>query len=223
MLVHELPDHVFEDAKRALMELSSAVEEEVGRKPTMEEFCGLLVEAIESGDLFSDVSPWSLAALKPVVRKVTKRLSRGDLIAVPSKTSGFFVIVYLGDGKSGFGETFGVLKGKLQRIGKAWKPVSTGRWFGSTLHAIREGRWRVIGHRPDVADLFPKEPHKYHAKKYHRDNSAIGEFGSAETPDGVLRSVTREEAELVGLLNGEYRYSMLEDEFVAYLECHTSN
>lgn len=222
MLVHELPDHVFEDSKRALTEMNSAIQEELGRKPTLEEFCSLLVEAMDSMDLFSDVSPCSLAALKPVLRKVTKRLSRGDLIAVPSKAGGFFVIVHLGFYEGPFGDIFGVLKGKMQRIGKGWKPASTGRWFGLTLHAIREGRWRVIGHQPEVADLFPKEPHTYHAKKYNKDNPAIGEFGSAETPDGVLRSITKEEAESVGLLTGEYRYSMLEDEFVAFLERNAS-
>ncbi len=222
MLLEELSDHLFEDTKSALIELGSAIEKELGRKPTFEEFCSLLVEVMDASDLFSDVSPCSLAALKPVLRKVTKRLSRGVLIAVPSKAGGFFVIVHLGFYEGPFGDVFGVLKGKVQRIGKKWEPVSIGRWFGLTLHAIREGRWRVIGHRPEVADLFPKEPYTYHAKKYNQDNPAIGEFGSAETPDRVLRSITKEEAESVGLLTGEYSYAMLEDGFVAFLERYAS-
>jgi hypothetical protein len=58
----------------------------------------------------------------------------------------------------------------------------------------------VIGHRPDLLDLFPKAPPIYHSKSDNISNNQIGQFRSAGTVVGELRQLSECEAIEIGLL-----------------------
>jgi hypothetical protein len=71
----------------------------------------------------------------------------------------------------------------------------------------------------DLIPYFPRDPEIYHIKSYHnKENLEIGEFGSAEAPDGKLRDVDKAEAEAIGLLNNTYTQVLLEDESIKFLK-----
>ena len=216
----ELEDDFWIQATNAIVELAHQIGQAAGRKPTADEFCEILAAALQSAshsDLFSDVSSASVAGLKPVLTKVPKKIQPGSIIGVPSQSGDKFLVVYLMSNR--FGDVFGIFKGRFRKLPNWEKLQPGGRPVVSHLRPVREGRWPLLGIRSELASLFPAEPEIYHAKTGRNiENPAIGPYGSAETADNKLRSISKKEAEEVGLLSGEYRAVLLEERLVAYLE-----
>jgi len=70
----------------ACREISDAVAEELGRRPSLNELCQVLVWGLrEAGeDVISDVHPGRIEALTIQLRKAkTERIKPGDVVAVP--------------------------------------------------------------------------------------------------------------------------------------------
>ncbi|MCC6133128.1 MAG: hypothetical protein IT186_24625 [Acidobacteria bacterium] len=208
-----LDDAVFAESTDFLAGLASRLESSLGRKPTIAEFLELLAASLQlmNGDLFEDVSPNAVRALLPQLEKRPRKTAPGMLLAVPLNTRWRFVL-YLGSNR--FGDALGILGGSGRTPTNVPEVlVPHGKPVYSSLREVRSGRWRVTACRPDLMSLFPSMPEIYHAKTgLNLENTRIGEFGSAESPDGRLRQIDSIEARDVGLLDGRYRQVLQPDE-----------
>ncbi|HAW29244.1 MAG TPA: hypothetical protein DCY03_14180 [Planctomycetaceae bacterium] len=83
---------------------------------------------------------------------------------------------------------------------------------------IVNGRWQRISHREDLLGLFPSSPEIYHSKSDNPSNNIIGQFGSAESPNGELRALCENEARQIELDTGVYRQILLEEQFETFLQ-----
>lgn len=211
--VSTLRDHCFVLASHALTELAESAEMELGRKPTLEELCEILMWGFRgcNEELVADVHPGRIERVVCKIRNAkVENLSPGDVVAIPSAKNKCYIGVFVE--KNRFGCAFGFFRG-------LWpcRPLTNGRLdlvpcgppIYTTLHSLWDGTWRLIGHLPELLGNFTDSPEVYHAKSDHLNNDSIGPFGSAEAPSGTLRSIDAKEAESVGLLNGSYRQTVL--------------
>jgi hypothetical protein len=223
-VLNALDDHIWIEAVNTVVELGIELEHALGRKPTCDEYCFFMARALQGThrDLFSDVSTASVIELKAVLSRVPRKILPGTLIGVPSGEGDAFAILYLTSNT--FGDAFGILKGRFRHLRTNSKFESSQRHVYSSLRPLREGRWRLLGIRPDLISMFPSNPEIYHRKSGRNlENPSIGPFGSAETANGELRNLSREEADAVGLLSGDYSQVLMEKQLVAYLQRMVTN
>jgi hypothetical protein len=149
----------------------------------------------------------------------TGALAPGTLVAVPSG-GGWYFLVFIASNR--FGDALGVLKETRPApdLPEDWRGDVLPRPLYTTLKPARRHGWRLLPPRPALVGRFPADPEIYHDKRYHPANPAVGEFGSAEAPDGRLRAITEAEARDAGLLSGEYRQTLLPEDVLTYLERH---
>jgi hypothetical protein len=85
---------------------------------------------------------------------------------------------------------------------------------------IELGEWKMIaGPEAHVfLKLFPEMPQLYYPKLNQPGYEGIGDFGSAEGPDGKLRAITKTEADLVGLSDETYHQVFFPVQLVKYIE-----
>ena len=220
-LISELDDHCFVLATEAMVELCTEVENATGQKPTIDELCELLTWGLRgcSADILSDANPVNVLALQPKMKRRGKVVVQpGDIVAIPASGGLYYLVIFIT--KNTFGHAFGVFQGRhaLKPPAADWKPD---RWrlpiyTGDRL--IASGRWLVVANRKDLLQLFPGQPEAFYDKEFRKYDDRIGPFGSAESPSGTLRALTKEEAESVGLIGGTYERGLLGEEFEALLE-----
>ncbi|HST50362.1 MAG TPA: Imm26 family immunity protein [Pyrinomonadaceae bacterium] len=217
--VADLNDSSFVIAGTLIDDVVGAVKKQTGRAPTVSRLCEILVEGLhlcDGEELLSDVAPAEVRGIKAVVRKQTRASAKvGDIVAIPAKNGEFFIAVVLT--KNQFGVAYGLFRG-TSRI----KPISIRSHPPALRHAIYSGdlamaggRWKVIGHDKDLLSLFPARPEIYHAQD--PDDPELGRYGAGETVEGELRKLSKDEAEELGLLSGEYRQVRLPDGLEDYL------
>jgi hypothetical protein len=194
-LIERLDDACHVEAVEAIASLCREIEEEIGEKPSIDEFCEFLAMAIwsTSADLFSDVNQQTVSGLKPVLSSRRKVVLRpGDVVAVPRPQGGFYFVVFLGDGFAGPG--FGLLTGHslVARLGHD-KPVQAGFKYPvySDIRPIMSGRWRIVGNDERLLSLFPGGLEVLFPQVNTLDSGNIGPFGSVRSPSGELRHLTR--------------------------------
>src|SRR5688572_1430614 len=168
-MIQKLNDHCFNLATKSVIELCRAVEEETGRKPTLEDFCELITWGFRScsEDILEDVNTANVLELKPKVKKKGKIILKpGDVVAIPAKEGDFYLAVYVTLAKR-YGHAFGVFKGrhKLKPLAPGWRGEPIQPVFFTTDMFVASGRWRIIGHAPELLSLFPQTPERYYAKR----------------------------------------------------------
>jgi len=218
-ILDDLDDHIWIEATNTVVEFGEELERALGRKPTCDEYCLFLTRALQGThrDLFSDVATASVVELKPVFAKVPQKILPGTVIGVPSGEGDAFAVLYLTSNT--FGHAFGILKGRFRHLRTNSRFEASQSHVYSSLRPVREGRWKLLGIRPDLISMFPSDPEIYHRKSGRNlENPSIGPFGSAETANGELRNLSQEEADSVGLSSGEYSQVLTEKQFVAYLQ-----
>jgi len=220
-LIGSLSDSCFTHASECLRELCQMIEEETGEKPSLNDLCELLAVSLRecSGDLLSDVDVQAVENLTPkVVPHKKVRLKPGDTLAIPREKGGYFFVILITSNQ--FGDAFGIFEGHRQVpcLSAGWQPSPIKYPVYSGRALVCSGRWRRIGHREDLLDLFPKSPEVFHIKSDHPSNDQIGPYGSGETITGELRNLTEAEAKEIGLIQGAYRQVMLEEQFEKYLQ-----
>jgi immunity protein 26 of polymorphic toxin system len=218
--VAELNDAVFVAASDFLQRLVNAFKDATGRLPSLTDICDLLVAGLRQCDdlLLADIIPAQITGVKPEVRKQKKVTPRvGDIVAIPAENGGYFFAVVLD--KNAFGTAYGLFEGtsRLKPVSKNSHPAVNPRPVYSGDDFIESGRWKIIGHDESLLSLFPEEPEIYHRQHADRPNPQLGPYGAGETASGKLRQLTREEAEEIGLLSGEYRQSYLPETLENYL------
>ena len=145
-------------------------------------------------------------------------LKPGDILAIPRENGGYYFVIFITSNR--FGEAFGIFDGHGQApyLCTTWEPVPIKDPVYTGKALVVSGRWRQIGHRQDMLDLFPRSPEIYHSKSDNPSNNNIGSYGSAEVSTGELRALTEAEANRIGLIAGTYRQIMIEEQFQKYLQ-----
>lgn len=215
--VADLNDNVFVIATEFISNLANVIKTDTGQAPTLDELCQVLVEGLHrcDDDLLVDITAAHIVGVKAELRKQRKIVSKiGDILAIPAKNGECFIGCVLA--KNRFGTAYGFFEGTSQP-----RPISASSHLPAKRHPIyssdefiASGRWKIIGHDEDLLSLFPAEPEIYHREQIISSGPEIGPYGSGETASGQLRHLTKEEAEELGLLSGEYRQSYLAE----YLE-----
>jgi hypothetical protein len=222
--VADLNDATFVVASDFLRELTNIIKNRTGQPPTLDDLCRLLVEGLHQcdDDLLVDISPMDIVGIKAEVRKQGKiSVKVGDIVAIPAKNGEYFIAIILA--KNVFGLAYGLFEGtsNLRPVSIHSHPPVRRHPIYSGAEFIANGRWKIIGHDEELQSLFPAEPEIYHRKQAIPGapelEAMIGPYGSGETASGRLRDLTKEEAEEVGLLSGEYEQIYLPGSLEKYL------
>ena len=224
-LVGDLNDHVFVISNDFFAGLVNAIKLDIGQAPTLENLCDVLLEGLHQcdDDLLLDVLPSKITGIKSEIRKQRKILSKvGDVIAIPAKNNAFFIACILA--KNCFGTAYGFFEGthKPRPISTTSPPPINPYPVYSDDEFVVSGKWQIISHDEKLLLLFPSEPEIYHIDQIFDEGPKIGPYGSGETASGDLRDLTKEEAEKIGLLSGEYHQSYLAEDLEAYLNSKLS-
>lgn len=219
-VIDDIDDHGFVLATELIVELCQEVEKLAGQKPTIDDLCELLTWGLRgcSLDLLADVNTSNVLRIEAKLKKRGKiTLKPGDIVAIPAKDGGWHLVVFIT--KNRFGFAYGILLGRhaLKPPSPQWQPEALAHPIYSGQRAVASGRWQVVGNNPDLLALFPSDPPIYHSKMSWPNEDQIGPFGSAESASDRLRPISKQEAKEVGLLTGEYRCVLMEDEFEEFL------
>lgn len=218
--VGDLNDHIFAIVSDFFADLVNAIKLDAGQAPTLEKLCDVLLDGLHQcvDDLLLDVPPSGITGIKPEIRKQRKILGRvGDVVAIPAKNDEFFIACILA--KNCFGTAYGFFEGthKPRPISTTSPPPINPYPIYSDDEFVVSGRWQIIAHDEELLLLFPPEPEIYHIGQIFDEGPKIGRYGSGETASGDLRDLTKEEAERIGLLRGEYNQSYLAEDLDTYL------
>lgn len=149
--------------------------------------------------------------------KAKQTIDPGAIFAIPRTEGGFYFVVHLESNR--FGSSFGILQGfnESPQFSDAFKVVALNKYIYTGTKAVRNGNWKAAGSDSKLLGLFPEKPEIFHQKAFQQASQSIGEFGSAESAEGVLRDLTESEANDVFLSQPPYRQIMIETEFEVFL------
>lgn len=219
--VGDLNDNVFVLASDFMSDLASAIKSDLGKTPTLDEFSNILLAGLMESDenLLLDVNfKKKISEIKFKFNKGKKiSVQPGDIVAIPAKNGNFFLACIVA--KNSFGTAYGFFQGTFtlrpNPLGEhpniCKYPIYSGDDF------IASGRWKIIGRDESILSSFPDEPEIYHANQIIDIGIHIGKYGSGETASGVMRDLTKEEAEEIGLLSNDYQQVYLEEELERFL------
>jgi hypothetical protein len=204
--VSELNDHLFEDAREHHTALVEAIRTTVDAPVTPLQFASALFQMLRNGQMIlADVVPEDIRKLTADVPK--RRIARpkpGDVLAIPARDGGYHMAVVVAQNR--FGCAVGLFHGTSPRgrLDAALRQSPRKYPVHTSEDLVMNGTWKIVDHDANLLALFPSEP-----VIYHRPNAwpgvDTGEFGAAETPDGTLRLIGRDEAREVGFQDGTYR------------------
>ncbi|GAA1848694.1 hypothetical protein [Asanoa iriomotensis] len=198
--VADLNDAVFVEAAELLVSLVDSRLSNGGQELTGGGLASALLQVVhESGVSFADLPAGEVVALD-ADKSRTIRAVAGDVVAVPGRNGGYHLGVVIM--RSRFGTAIGFLRGTsaVPRLDSSSHRQPRVRPLYTDDRAIADGTWPIVGHDEDLRALFPDQPEIYHAPGQPWSPVDLGEFGSAESPSGTLRPITRQEADEVGLL-----------------------
>jgi hypothetical protein len=206
--IGDLNDNIFVVASDLLSDVMSVFRLDNSRNPNLKELCGILWEGLKSckDDMLCDINLSQFVGIDAEIRKQKKILGKvGDLVAIPAKDNKFFVACILA--KNCFGTAYGFFDGTyhlktsrriLALASLRLHPIYSDNEF------VSSGRWQIIDHDEELLSRFPLEPEIYHIDQILEEGPKIGPYGSGETASGIMRDLTKEEAEKIGLLSGKY-------------------
>jgi hypothetical protein len=219
--VSELNDAVFVTANSMFADISSAFTKHNGQAPKLKEISTILLDALKNikEELLSDISFSNIKELNIEANKSSrKRSTVGDVIFIPARNGLYHVGVVLM--KNHFGTAYGLFDGthELKSITFFSHPNPKKYPVYSGDEYVANGKWIIGNNDKELVNLFPLDPEIYHTPRSESDDSGIGPYGSGETGIGKLRDLNKEEAEELGLLNGEYNQVYSSNYFATYLD-----
>lgn len=182
-----------------------------GTEATTELITRLLHEAAPE---FADVSAADIAAIVVQgAKNKPKRLTMGNLVAIPAICGGFHLAVVLT--RNRFGTALGIFRGVHRRPADP-QPVlePSGVHVYTDEQLVKRGEWQVVGGDEALVAGFAAEPEIYHRP---RNSGVVGPNGAAETAGGALRQIDAAEAARVGLTDGTYRQTRLGEHLPQFL------
>lgn len=221
--VSDFGDHVFTRAADFLSEIMPRIVLDTEQLPTLAEFCKLLVAGAEYGTKSSILR--SAKQLKPRIAASNgsrPRAKIGDIVEIPASAGGAYRAVIVA--KNSTGTAYGLIAGPGARMRERPVRKFVPAVFYSGEYALKEGRWKIVGHDHSLLDGFPADPELYLRKQdvFYRDDPRVGPFGAAVGSDGKYRQISEGEAEEVGLLSGDYDQCFMEEQLEAWLDTNKS-
>jgi hypothetical protein len=218
--VAELNDNVFVVASDFLSDLAASIKAATGTTPTLGQLCETIVQGLhkDSEELLSDISPIDIVGVTAKVKEGRRIVTRiGDIVAIPAKNGEYSTALILD--KNAFGTAYGLFEGtsKPRPVSLSSHPPVVRHPIYSGDEFVAAGRWRIVGHDEALRSLFPREPEIYHRKQIIEGGPTIGPYGAGETASGRVRQLSREEAEDLGVLSGEYQQVYTPEELESYL------
>jgi hypothetical protein len=198
--VGELDDAAFNEAADLMALLIEGAAAQAADESVSPELVAAQLQALlEATDIaLGDTTGGAVAAITVAAPKRAPKPKVGDLLAVPARGGGFHVVLVIA--RNRFGTALGLLNG-VHRLPKPTERLVPGdRYIYTDDHQVAAGAWHAIGHDDSLLTAFPGDP-----EIYHRPGPETGEFGAAETSDGVLREIGPDEQRAVGLHDGTYR------------------
>ncbi|WP_410655247.1 hypothetical protein [Amycolatopsis sp. lyj-112] len=211
--VASLNDNTFSEAGAFLTLLIDRSRPGHGRTLSAQDLANSVLEVLHAGGrAFADITAENILALTMPAAKKSVQPKIGDVIAIPAEPRGHHLAVVLGDDTMGL--AVGLLAGVFSppRIGDAGRhrarhiPIYTGH------RLIKNGTWPIIGNHPALLELFPDPPEVYW-KAVTDSGHRFGEYGGAGPLDGPFRLLDKAEAEAVGVLDGTYRATYMDEYF----------
>jgi hypothetical protein len=205
--IYDLNDNVFGLATSFFSDLSKVIINDTGKSPTLNDLCDLLVKGLNecTDDILTDISPIHIVGIKTKILKRQKISTKiGDIIAIPARNKEYFIAIVVA--KNRFGTAYGFFEGTspLRKFSKSSHLIPKRYPIYTSDDLVASERWKKIDHVEDLLALFPTEPEIYHEPQIIEGGPEIGPYGSGETASGRLRNLSKEEAEEIGLLSGEY-------------------
>lgn len=211
--VASLNDNTFNEAGDFLNLLVAGSGADPTHPSSVADLADHVLDVLQFADrAFSDIAAQGLQALVAPAAKKTARVTVGDVVAIPAVPRGHHLAIVLCEDQ--MGTAVGLLEGVFSppRVGDIGShrarhiPVYTGP------RLIKNRTWPIVGHYPELLELFPDPPEVYWQAKTSWGEE-YGEYGGAGKPDGEVRLLDKAEAEAVGLLDGTYRQTYLEEYF----------
>lgn len=225
--LNRLTEECFQNADASIRTFEHAVRQSLGRSPTPQEVADLLHWAVQhkAKELFA-LNPRAATITveyKAMGKRGQARLKAGDVVAIPAARGGFFRAVFIASNR--FGTAFGICRGRfaLRSPGPHWLPDPMPIPYYCHPQFVKTGRWPIVAHLPELLRLFPRSLVRYHAKADHPANERVGEFGSAETTEGVMRHLTKVEAESLGLFRTGFSQSFIGESCELYLNTYNQD
>ena len=213
--VSELNDNTFAEATEFLYLLAVRSSAALGRRLTAKDLAESILKILHTSDLsFTDLAARDLRELTPQKPRKNAQPKVGDVVAIPAADRGHHLAIVLADDRTGL--ALGLLEGVFSPPRSSKVSEHRARhiplYTGSRL--IKKGVWPIVGHRPDLIELFPDPPQVYWPA-ITATGERLGNFGasgpgSSSSPE---RFIGRAEAEAVGLLDGTYRRTYIEEYF----------
>lgn len=204
--VGDLNDSVVVDAGDLLSRLARGLRQD-GARPSLEDLVSLVggaIRALPDGAL-ADVEPADVTGLTVRRTKAPKKPAVGDVVAIPAADGGHHLAVVVD--RTVFGTALGLFRGTHPP--RPPRPDSAPPVVEHPVYtdddAVAAGRWGVVGHDEDLAQLFPRQPEILHRPRPDMASAGIGPYGAAERPDGSLRDLDEEEARARGVLEPDFQ------------------
>ncbi|WP_158634427.1 hypothetical protein [Amycolatopsis sp. WAC 01375] len=209
--VASLNDNTFAEAGAFLTLLMD--QHTAGGTPTMStgDLANRVLEVLQASErAFADITAENIHALTMPKAKKSFRSKTGDVIAIAAEPRGYHLAVVLGNDRMGL--AIGLLEGVFSRpaVGDVRRhrarhiPIHTG------TRLIRDGTWKIVGNHPDLLELFPDPPDLYW-NAVTASGHRFGEHGGAGPLEGPFRLLGEAEAKAVGLVDGTYCSSYMDE------------
>ncbi|MER6664650.1 hypothetical protein ABT256_08875 [Amycolatopsis japonica] len=209
--VASLNDNTFAEAGAFLTLLVDRHTDGGTRTMSTGDLANCVLEVLQTAErAFADITAEDIQALTLPKAKKSFRPKTGDVIAIPARPRGHHFAVVIGYDRTGL--AIGLLAGVFPRpqVGDPDRhrarhiPIHTGD------RLIKNGQWPILGHHPVLLELFPDPPDLYWpAETFWGER--LGEHGGAGALDGPIRHLSEAEARAVGVLDGTYRATYLEE------------
>ncbi|MEV6909081.1 hypothetical protein [Amycolatopsis sp. NPDC051071] len=210
--VASLNDNTFSEAGAFLTLLIDRSSAGSAQPMSTESLASRVLEVLKASScFFADIAVGNIQALSlPATKVVQPKV--GDVIAIPAEPRGYHLAVVLGADTMGL--AIGLLAGVFSRprVGDVVRhrarhiPIYTGH------RLIRNATWPIVGNSSALLELFPDPPEVYW-KAVTDSGHRFGEYGGAGPLEGPFRLLDKAEAEAVGLLDGTYRATYMEEYF----------
>lgn len=148
--------------------------------------------------------------------KKRPRIKRGDVISIPLDMQSFAIGIMTD--KTPFGIALWIYSKRFEHLAPAdLKQIGILPVPEFTENsALDKGRWKILFNDESLLSVLPGKIERFHRPEQENTKP----FGVAETPEGELRKLTKEEAERLGVLEKGFEQAFTATGLEKYLNKH---
>ena len=219
----DLNDNCFTASAEAIARLSKEMNQGKGSKVKVLNLLESIVQILKTNPTgyFEDFNQKDIEKIDVLISKQKKiRPKKGDVIAIPLSANLFAACIFIT--KTSFGSALGIFNKKYHRIipnELKDAPVLNFPIF-TTDSSIETGDWKILFNDPGLLAHFPENPERYHSPLLTEQAKP---YGLAETSDGQLRKLSRQESESIGISEAGFEQVLTPEEVDNYLAKKITN